>query len=596
MTAYARSVVDGDVRACRLVGLAAERHLRDLVDGPARGLRWDPKAAQHAIDFYPEFLVLEEDQPFVLQPWQQFNVGSIAGWFRGDAMRFDTWYCETPKGQGKSPCAGGYGLYQMSFGAANAQIYAAAVTKDQASIPWEDAAAMVLRSPELAARFVVTGWEPGKKPTNGNIAYEQRGSFFRPISSEKRGLDGKRVQLAIIEELQEHRTPVVVVKMRLGTKGRRNALIIMITNSGYDRHSVCWQERDRCVRILEGRVTNDAVFAWITQLDACADCRAKGREFPQDGCSSCDSFTDPEVWIKAAPNLGVSIQREYLAGVVLEAQQKPAMRNEVLRLNFGIWPTALSRWFSPEEWARGNAPVDLHKFIGRPCVIGIDASKVNDLTAMVLLCPDDEFFVEIGELPENAESGDEPPVAAVSGGIDMAAWFWCPEDGLRQRCEVDGVPYDLWRDEKSLVQTPGNTIDLRYLRRQIKDLRAMGILIAKVGADEAYMHQTLQDLQDEDGFDVVPIPQTFRMLNAPSFLLETLVRSGSLRHGGNKPMAWCAANVVKDTDAGERIKPSKGKSTERIDGIAAVVTGLKLIGFAATGGPSVYDNGGILFL
>src|SRR5215510_6200868 len=83
-TQYARDVLAGRVVTNRLVRLACERHLRDQQDGDRRGLKWDQEKADHTIGFFEDCLCLSagryEGQPFLLQPWQCFIVGSLFGW------------------------------------------------------------------------------------------------------------------------------------------------------------------------------------------------------------------------------------------------------------------------------------------------------------------------------------------------------------------------------------------------------------------------------------------------------------------------------------------------------------------------------------
>ena len=177
--------------------LACERHLDDLRKGPARGLTWHRAAAERAIGYFRDVLRLAEGayagQPFVLQPWQQFIVGSLFGWAGLDGhRRFRTAYVEIGKGNGKSPLAAGIGLYMLTADReAAAECYAAAVTRDQAKILFHDAVHMVESSPMLSSRIGVLG---GAAPHN--LAYRSVGSFFRPVSSEGRGLDGLRVSAA----------------------------------------------------------------------------------------------------------------------------------------------------------------------------------------------------------------------------------------------------------------------------------------------------------------------------------------------------------------------------------------------------------------
>lgn len=100
---FAEAAVAGDVLVGELVHLAAARHLHDLETGPARGLVWDAVAAEHACRFFPDYLRLAEGgfagQPFELQLWQQFIVGSLFGWYLADGTRrFRTAYIECAKG------------------------------------------------------------------------------------------------------------------------------------------------------------------------------------------------------------------------------------------------------------------------------------------------------------------------------------------------------------------------------------------------------------------------------------------------------------------------------------------------------------------
>lgn len=239
---YARGVLAGEIVANRLVGLACARHLDDLATGAARGLRFDHQRAGRAIRFFG-FLRLAEGvfagQPFTLQPWQAFIVGSLFGWYTAEAdgtsvRRFRNAYIETGKGSGKTPLAAGIGLYGMVCDdEAAAEIYSAAAVRDQAAILWTDARRMVEQSPVLRERIEV-GAHALVLPT--------RSSSFRPVSSEARNLHGKRPHIALIDEEHAHPNGEVIEAMRAGTKGRRNALIVRITNAGFDRHSVCWAD------------------------------------------------------------------------------------------------------------------------------------------------------------------------------------------------------------------------------------------------------------------------------------------------------------------------------------------------------------------
>ena len=224
--AYAMAVGAGQIVAGPLVRKACERHLADLADGHKRGLGWRLDRAMHAIEFFPDVLRLpdvekdavtgedvisfEDAEPFNLDPSQKFIVGSLFGWHNGDrTRRFRVGYVEEGKGTGKTPLGAGIGIYMLcADGQANAECYAAAAIKDQAKIAYRDATNMVQASDDLQA--IVE--QHGQKEVY-NLVNRKTGGFFKPISAEKRGLDGKRVHFALIDEVQEHPNALAAAKI-----------------------------------------------------------------------------------------------------------------------------------------------------------------------------------------------------------------------------------------------------------------------------------------------------------------------------------------------------------------------------------------------
>jgi hypothetical protein len=225
----------------------------------------------------------------VLHISQAFIVGCIFGWYNEDGTRrFRTAFVEIGKGNGKSPLAAGIGLYMLTAdGQQNAEVYASAAVKDQAKIQYRDAVNMVLASEDLQERLQLHG----EKEVYNMVNLRTKG-FFKPISAEKRGLDGKRVHCSLIDELHEHPSAIVANKMRAGTKGMRNALVFEITNSGVDRTSICYQHHEYSKRVVEGTTPDDAWFAYVCGMD-----------------EGDDPLKDESCWVKANPLLGVTITR-----------------------------------------------------------------------------------------------------------------------------------------------------------------------------------------------------------------------------------------------------------------------------------------------
>jgi phage terminase large subunit-like protein len=529
------------------VRLACQRHLRDVKEQKKRGLDWRPDKAMRAIEFFRDMLTLENGSAFVLEPYQQFIVGSLFGWYDTTGnRRFRSAYVEAGKGCGKTPLAAGIGLYALvADGEPAAEVYSAAVTREQASIVFKDAERMVEASPELSAlvqRQVASLTVPGTR------------SVFRPVSSEHRGLDGKRVHVGLIDELHEHPTGMVVDKIRAGTKQRKNALIFEITNSGWDRNSVCWKHHEYSLKVLEGHIPNDAWFAYVCSLDP------------------GDDWRDEKVWPKANPGLGRVLPLRYLREQVEEAKGMPSKENIVRRLNFCEWTEQSERWLPMPVWdAAGERFDEADEFTGHPVYLALDLGSTSDMTALALWSPRDD------------------------GGV--AAWrFWVPEDTVRER-QLRGVgDYAGWVQSGHLIATPGNVTDYDYLEREVLEL-CRKYDVRAVGFDRWNATQVVVHLKDELGERVVEFGQGFASMTGPCREIERLVMGKRLRHGGNPVARWMAGNVSVRTDPAGNLKIDKEKSSEKVDGMVALAMAIGVAQLASNpAGPSVYEERGLVVL
>jgi phage terminase large subunit-like protein len=426
----------GEIVAGPHVRAAARRHLDDLVTADARGLVWDVDAAERFFRFCRTVLRLSEGQfdgaPFELEPSQKFICGSLFGWKwkRSSKRRFRRAYIEQGKGNGKSPMVGAIGLYGLvADGESGAQIYAAGATKEQAGILFRDAVGMVGKSPSLSKVIKPSGG-PGRE---FNLAHLKSGSFFRPVSREtKKTGSGPRPHFALCDEIHEHPDGGVIEILERGFKFREQPLLVMITNSGSDRQSICWAERQHAVKVANQDIEDDTTFSYVCSLD-----------------DDDDPFEDPSCWIKANPLLGVTITEDYLALQVKQAKQIAAKANGIRRLHFCQWTDAETAWISRAAWSEvEDAALDLDDFEGRKCWAGLDLSAKADLTAKALVFEDG-----------HAEDG-KPKFAAFVHG-------YTPEDTLLARAEQDGAPYDLWVDAGFLTATPGKKTRLDFVAHDL---------------------------------------------------------------------------------------------------------------------------------
>jgi phage terminase large subunit-like protein len=465
--AYAERVVDGKIIAGPPVRNACRRHLEDLDRAHRRGLFWDLEAANRVIDFFPAVLRLNggqfEDKPFELHPSQIFKIGSIYGWRRDDGRRrYRRAYIEEGKGNGKTPLAAGIGLYSLfADGEARAEVYAAASKKDQAEIMFRDAVAMWEQSPRLRARLTPSG----QNPVN-NLSDLQTGSFFRPISSTVRsaksptpgsGQSGPRPSCALCDEVHEHRDGTTIEMLERGFKFRLQPLLVMITNSGSDRNSVCWQEHQHALRVAAGELPyeqSDDTFSYVCALD-----------------EDDDPLKDPKCWIKANPLLGVTITADYLAGVVAQAKAIPGKLNNILRLHFCQWTDAERAWMPRETLEQVVVKFDtvheyraeIAKHEGKEVSVGVDLSAAQDLTC-------EAFAVETGTTDVERQNPDGSVSQVKAPTFDAWVEAWTPGDTISERSIRDSAPYEVWHKQGWLNAPAGRIIRLDYPAAHLADV------------------------------------------------------------------------------------------------------------------------------
>lgn len=579
-TAYARAVVAGSLPAGPHVRGGCKRHLDDLKRQGTRDFPfvwnrpetdWNPPAPGEAdtrdprppvdrvISFFHDVLRLNggehEGQPFAVLPWQAFILGSIFGWKRKATgyRRFRQSYIETGKGSGKSPLAAGVGLYCLTGDKEpRAEVYAAASKKDQAQVLFRDAVAMVKQSPALKSRLGFTGGE-GKE---WNIDYLQTGSFFRTVASED-NQSGPRPHCGLLDEIHEHKDDTAVNLMRAGTKGRRQALIFMITNSGADRTGICYNYHEYATKVCRGDLRDDAFFAYVCAVD--------------DGD---DPLKDESCWPKANPSLGHTFQMDYLRELVTEARGMPSKESVVLRLNFCVWTDTATPWIDRDLWDACEVDFDPDENAGVGCYLGLDLSAKRDLTSA-------------------AACWDHP-----DGRLDLAAYFWTPGDTLDERARDDSVPYRAWKEQGHLFAPPGRIVDKRDVARWAQafcvkhNVRALAFDNAQiddflVGCDDIGFEVWIDDRKrDAEGAPIGPEGEGVRMVRhgqgfagfASDHVLwmprsvnavEESIVKGRLRIKRNPVLRWNSASAVLASDPSGNRRWDKRKATGRIDGMVA---------------------------
>jgi phage terminase large subunit-like protein len=436
---YIDGVMDGSIVVGKYAKLAVERHLNDLKEGPKRGLEFEEQAALHVIRFFEDFLHHSKgvwaDDPFILEPWEAFILWVLFGWKRKatGARRFKMSYISVARKNGKSTLASGVGLYLMvADNEQGAEVYSAATKRDQAKIVWDEAKRMVQKSPHLR-EFVKTGMN--------TISVLRTNSKFEPLGKDSDTMDGLNISGAVIDELHAHKTREIFDILATSTGARRQPLLFVITTMVYAQESICAEQHAYSEAVLKGDVEDDSHFAYVATLD--------------EG----DDWHDEKSWVKANPNLGVTVEIEEMREQFKKAKESPAFEAAFrrLRLNEPVSPD-VNKFLPMDKWDECQGSLDVKRpeereqFIkdleGKRCYAGLDLASTSDLAALVLIFPSEDKQTH-----------------------KVLPYFWIPEENLKQRARKDRVHYPVWKNHGFIEATPGNVIDYNAIMVKLMGLK-----------------------------------------------------------------------------------------------------------------------------
>ena len=555
VTAYARGVKSGKIPAGKLLQQAAKRHIDDLKRSKSKkyGYTFDQELATRAVHFFSLLKLTKGRQfrgkPFILEPWQAFIVGCIFGWVEKGTgyRRFRYAYVEVPRKNGKSELAAGIGLLLAFFdGEGGAEVYAAATKRDQAKIVWDVAKEMVKLSPHLRNRI---------RYFKLNMHHEASNSKFEPLGADHHTMDGLNTHAVIIDELHAHKDRKLVDVLETSTGSRLQPLIFEITTAGeLNLESICWKHREYSTRVLE-RVIEDASserwFSFIATID-------KG-----------DRWDDPDVWIKANPNVGVSKSIETIRLECEKAKEMPADENKFRRYHLDEWTKQATRWINLDVWTECALKFTEKSVRGKRCWAGLDLASTRDVNALVLVFPDDKWKI----LP----------------------YFWVPAENVRPRVRRDRVLYDTWIEQGYLKTTPGTVTNYNLIHEFLNELKKT-FDIRQLAIDEwNATHLAVQ--MEEDGWDVVLMKQNMSHMAGPTKELERLIMQREIHHNSNPVLTWMFDNVAIRRDSEDNIKVDREHSREKVDGIVALVMAIAVfIKQSQAVQKSIYDDRGVLTL
>jgi phage terminase large subunit-like protein len=499
-------------------------------------------------------------KPFKLMRWQRRIIAKLFGTLNTDGTRqYRTCYIELPRKNGKSTMASGVGLYLLfADNEPGAQIYSAANDRDQASLVFNDAAAMVRQSKALTRRSKIVD-------SQKRIVFYAQNSYYRAISAEAYSKFGYDSHGVIYDELHAAPNRELWDVLTTSFGARRQPLLLCITTAGYDRNSICFEQHDYACKVRDG-IIDDPTFLPIIYAA------------PDDA-----DWTDEKVWARCNPALGIFRSLPEMRTLCAKAQKTPALEMIFRRLYLNQWRTSVERWMPMDKWNECAGTLNEEELKGKPCYAGLDLASTIDLAALSLVSinNDDSYNVMMR--------------------------FWIPGDTAREKERADRVPYSTWAGQGYIKLTEGNVIDYGYIKEELLSLIRQGFNIKELAFDEWGATKLIQDLINSGAFTanpkaepsripIIPFRQGFKSLSPPTKELMNLVLSKKIRHGGHPVLNWNADNMVVSQDPAANIKPDKAKATQKIDGMVALIMAIDRASRHKGEEESVYETRGVITL
>ena len=531
---YIDAIQTGAIPSCKWVKLAVERQVNDLkrAESPDFPYYFDTAAADRIIKFASLARLTSgewrlKQKRFDLEDWQGFILSCVFGWKHKETgyRRFTRVYEEIARKNGKTEKAGlvmNYCLYEGA-GEDAAQVFSAATTKDQARIAFKAAQSM-------ARGFSSDGYAWAKSTQALTHVVLLGESSMKALSSEDNFLDGLSPSCAVIDEYHAHDTAGVLNVLESGMGSRNEPLLYVITTAGHNINGPCYTMRENALQILEGIKHDETFFAIVYTLD--------------EG----DDWQDENVWVKANPNLGVSLKESFLRQQVHRAKQEgSATRVEVLTKNFNLWQNAAESWLPDEVYQRCAAGFDRVDFEGRECYVGMDFAATNDFNAASFFFP--------------ARHHMEPHF--------VYRKIWITEESAEYRGKEDPTFTD-WAINEYIEITPGNAADYDKIA---EDMIAFSefFRFKILGFDRQFAAYIIPKLVDH-GIECQAFQQSIDAMCAPSMDIERMMLRQEIQHDGNPCLRWMYSNVVLTYNSKGNYRPDKGKSKrKKIDGVISDV-------------------------
>lgn len=558
---YAVGVLAGLIVSNIFIKGACKRYLNDLNENPK--FYFNPDKAERFLRLAQRFKHVKGEWKtpnLVFEPWQNFMFMNIHGFISKttNSKRFRTAHIEVARGNGKSAIASTEGLYDLSLDDPKGnEIYSAATGKDQAKIVLDSARAMAKANKSFLQKT-------GTRVLAHQIIHEKSNSFFKALSSDSNTLDGLQPKTAIIDELHAHKNRHVFDVIDSAMSKRRDSLLFVITTAGSDTSGIGYSQSVYAKKVCLGEVEDDSFFAVVYTLD------------------EHDDPFNPDVWIKANPNWGISVDPENFAAKAKKARESTEDLSNFKIKHLNLWINSSSPFFTVDKWkACEDKELRMESFVGKKCWTSIDLASKIDLTSKAFIFKIDGKKDSAGERVKGKD------------GEDKYAIFTRNFIPAQTVTESNNNAYPRWIEKGYLEKTEGEAINYPFLQDEFvktsQRFKFIGVHYDPWSASEFAQRMAAKRM------NMIEFRMNTSNLSEPMKMLDALMRQGNIIHDGNELVTWCLGNVVAKRDANDNVFPRKENEKLKIDPIVAII--MALAGFIADQSKeSVYEKRGIIVL
>jgi phage terminase large subunit-like protein len=376
-----------------------------------------------------------------------------------------------------------------------------------------------------------------------SIVHEASASFLQALGGDASTQDGLNPYFICVDEMHAMRSRDLLDVME-SALGAQAVVPVLPDHDGRRRPGERVRRSARLrVRILDGTLEDDdstvAFFAFIAHADV------------------DDDPWDERTWHQGQPALGHLDQPRGVPKIAAKAKKMPAAAAEFKQKRLNLWVNSYEPWLSIEGWTRGRptSRASLPRGARRRAVLHRHRPQFEDRPLRV--------------------SALFPPAAIRGWCVDLSR-----RSRRRTRSRFGSIAIarrtHVWVDQGWLETTPGNRIDYDAILERVKEL-ATYYDVQAIGVDPWNAGNLITDLQNE-GLEVVEVPQTFAHLSGASKDFEGEVLDGLVDANANPVMRWAVGNAVVQRDGKDNIQPIKKKSRGRIDPVVATVIARRLAG------------------